>query len=85
MALDVNEWKRVLDQPKNLGLKALGGTGLSKTLVTFRTAFDLYVDTKTLEHLNAAVVATEDVVKKTKEIVDRHSKVYTTACDYLSK
>jgi hypothetical protein len=82
MALDVNEWKRILDQPKNLGLKALGGTGLSQTLVKFRAAYDLYVATQTAEHLNAA---TEDVVKKTKEIVDKHSKLYTTACNYLKQ
>jgi hypothetical protein len=89
MSLDVAEWKRVLDQPKNLGLKAGGGTGISELLRKVdqaRAAFDVDKQRGASEAERQGGVfikALEVLVQKSKEVKGKHGKVFTTACQYL--
>jgi hypothetical protein len=89
MSLLVSEWKKVLDQPKNLGLKAGTGTGVSKALEEVDKKKALYDGEKIAGAAKAAeagaafIKALEDLIKKCEEVIGKHRKLFTTACDYL--
>jgi hypothetical protein len=82
-----NQWKTILEKPKNLGLKA-GGTGIGKLLEAARdkdnamgTALNRGHETmKAYRELQAALNA---LGAQCKAISDKHKKVYTEACTFL--
>jgi hypothetical protein len=83
MSLKDSDWKNVLKQPKNVGLMAGGGTGMGKTLFAVEEAEKKYAarittaSAKELENALKAVKTQCDIV------INKHQKLYTTACNYL--
>jgi hypothetical protein len=84
MSLNEADWKNVLNQPKNLGLKAGGGTGISKTLDTYQKAKQKLDQSKTVSNATDVTRALQGIVNKCDETIHKHSKLYTTACQYLT-
>lgn len=84
MSLSRDGWKKVLGQPKNLGLKALGGTGVSKLLDSVAKAEEQLEQQKSVAHVQALREALNDAVNGCEETIGKHRKLYTTACDYLA-
>ncbi len=91
MSLNAEDWKRVLDQPKNLGMKAGGGTGISALLVKVgqeKASFDgekLRGPKPAQDHGALLITALENLVRKCNEVITKHRKLFTTACEYLQK
>jgi hypothetical protein len=91
MSLNVDDWKRVLDQPKNLGLKAGGGTGISALLVKVdqeKAGFNgekLRGPKPAQDHGALLITALENLIRKCNEVITKHRKLFTTACEYLQK
>ncbi len=73
MSLSVAEWKRILDQPKNLGLKA-AGAGVSEALRDVKQAYDVYIGDRTEENSRFIQKALDDLAKACQEVVDKHGK-----------
>ena len=89
MSLKVDDWKRILNQPKNLGLKAGGGTGISGALDAYGKAeakFDPEGDLDdNVDHVRAAEKAAKDLKALCDSTVAKHKALFTTACDYLKQ
>jgi len=81
MSLNRDAWKKVLGQPKNLGLKAVG---VSKLLDSVAKAEDALERQRSVEHVQHLRDALNDAVKGCEETIGKHRKLYTTACDYLA-
>ena len=82
MSLRLEDWKRILDQPKNLGMKA-GGTGISEALRKVRDASNKFETNKTDMNAGAVVLELDALEKKCDEVINKHHKLFTSACDYL--
>ena len=83
MSLKDSDWKNVLKQPKNVGLMAGGGTGIGKTLEAVRVAEEKYaahITTATARELENALKA---VKTQCDAVINKHQKLYTSACNYL--
>jgi len=82
----LEDWKGILNQPKDAGLK-IGGTGISEALrkvVEAEAAFEAAKQpgreiTSILADLDAALVSLETLCKK----ISDKSKALTTACKFL--
>jgi len=89
MSLKVEDWKKVLDQPKNLGLKAGGGTGISKALEAYGKAAGKFNPQGDLDdnvdHAREAEKAAKDLKALCDSTVAKHKALFTTACDYLKQ
>jgi hypothetical protein len=84
----VDDWKAVLNQPKNLALKA-GGTGVSESL---RKVADAEMDFDKAKDLargqiaaasNDLQAALTDLITTCKGVSDKHGRVFTAACKHL--
>jgi hypothetical protein len=83
MSLSYDEWKKVLDKPKNLGLKMVG-TGVSKTLNAFQEAMNDHAkDIFDKTNRDKVQQSLKDVSKKCDEVIEKHQKLFTDACNYL--
>jgi hypothetical protein len=82
MSLKKEDWKRVLDQPKNLGLKA-GGTGVSDLMEKLKTAEDDFARETSLVNGQKVRIALSNLQKRCNEVIKKHKKLFTTACTYL--
>lgn len=85
----VDDWKGVLNQPKNAGLKAGGGTGISEAI---RKVADAEMDLAKAQQpgkagLTTAVAdlmgALDELVNLCKKTSDKHKAVFTSACQHL--
>jgi hypothetical protein len=83
----VEEWKAILNQPGNLGLKA-GGTGISEALrkvgdaeMDFEKAKDP-AKGQVVSALTDLLKALDDLVALCKKTIDKN-KAFTTACRHL--
>ncbi len=89
MSLNREDWKKVLNQPKNLGLKAGDGTGIGKALDEVDKKKASYVGEKAVgskkvhESGEALIKALTDLIKKCNDVSAKHKKLFTTACKYL--
>jgi hypothetical protein len=83
MSLSVDNWKKVLDQPKNLALKAGGGTGISDALRKVKAAEDKFTANKTDMNALAITLALDELQKQCDKVIAKQGKLFTTACDYL--
>src|SRR5215470_7627793 len=84
MSLRKNDWKAVLDQPKNAGMKAFGGTGISAALENLATAEGDLHEHATEENCRKAILRIHELRNKIDDTVKKHGKLYTTACQYLT-
>jgi hypothetical protein len=83
----VDEWKVILNQPKNAGLK-IGGTGVSEAL---RKVGDAEMDfakgkepgKNLVEAFNDLLKALGDLITLCKSTSDKHKSLFTTACKHL--
>ncbi|MBL8292004.1 MAG: hypothetical protein JNN08_09215 [Bryobacterales bacterium] len=81
----VDDWKAVLKQPKNAGLKA---TGISEAI---RKVGDAEMDFAKAKEPGKAIVkgltdllkALDDLINLCKKTSDKHKTVFTTACQHL--
>jgi predicted RNase H-like nuclease (RuvC/YqgF family) len=85
MSLKEADWKAVLDQPKNAGLKAGGGTGISGALRQVDAAEKAFQAQQTVAHGTALDNALHALKTACEATINKHKKVYTTACDYLQQ
>lgn len=83
----VDDWKAVLNQPKNLGLKA-GGTGISEAVrkvaaaeMEFQKAKDP-AKGQVVPRLADLLKALDDLANLCKKTIDKN-KAFTTACKHL--
>lgn len=83
MSLKESDWKAVLDQPKNAGLKAGGGTGMSKVLRDHAAAETTWAQQKSIGTAAALERSLKAVGTQCDAVITKHGKVFTTACDYL--
>lgn len=83
MSLRVEDWKRVLDQPKNLGMKAGGGTGISEALRKVREASNRFEEHKAEPTAEAVVAALQALERQCDGVIGKHQKLFTSACEYL--
>jgi hypothetical protein len=85
MSLKESDWKAVLDQAKNAGLKAGGGTGISAALrkvADKERNLDNNKSNQTYAELHAAL---SELIQLCGGVITKHKKLFTTACDYLDK
>jgi predicted oxidoreductase (fatty acid repression mutant protein) len=85
MSLDRDAWKKVLDQPKNLGLKAGGGTGVGKALDKVGEKETAYGKAKTVANGQPLEAALIELKRLCTDVVKKHKKLFTTACQHLEK
>ena len=76
------DWKKVLDQPKNGGLKLLG-TGVSKALRNLHDAEDDLKKQPNDKNGRAVYAKLMELRTQIKTVTDKHRKTFTTACQYL--
>ncbi len=82
--LKVEDWKTVLDLPKNAGLKAFGETGISDLLRQHTEAEKAY-ETKPSNDAADKVEDTLGAISlQCQAIVKKHKQVFVTACEYLT-
>jgi hypothetical protein len=90
MSLKESDWKAVLDQPKNLGLKAGGGTGVGAALKKVAVAEQAFAPAKAAHDASAVAKggALHTALHETKTLcegtVKKHKSLYTAACAYLT-
>ena len=82
MSLKDSDWKNVLKEPKNLGLRAVG-TGVGKTLEAVRVAEEKYAARITTASAKELERALDAVKAQCDAVIAKHGKLYTTACNYL--
>jgi predicted RNase H-like nuclease (RuvC/YqgF family) len=85
MSLKVTDWKAVLDQPKNVGLKAFGGTGISEALRKAETAeveFHQHANEENGRKLDQALTQVRNLCDG---VIKKHKTTFTTACNHLEK
>jgi hypothetical protein len=85
-----DEWTAMLNKPKNLGLKAGGGTGISALLGSAHTADHafpptLHVGQETMKHYRDLESALDALTKRCKEVSDKHKKLFTEACTLVDR
>ena len=86
----VADWKKVLDEPKNLGLKA-GGTGVSDSLRQVggdEDLLELYKKNKPKEvpgQYKELDKALANLIKVCNDNIKKHGKLFTTACAHLKE
>ena len=85
MSLRVADWKAVLDQPKNAGLKAFGGTGISGSLRTLEELEQALRDHPTEENCRNLDIHLIALGRLLDDTIRKHKKTYTTACEYLER
>lgn len=83
----VEDWKKVLNEPKNLGLKS-GGTGISEQIRRVGDAEMDFAKSKepgknTMEGFKDLNGALTDLIALCKSTSDKHKSVFTTACKFL--
>jgi hypothetical protein len=83
--INENAWKAILDQPKNAGLKAGGGTGVSGALRKAVTARGTFDGQKTEAHGQALDRALSELKTTCESTVKKHKALFTTACEHLKK
>jgi hypothetical protein len=83
MSLKRADWKAVLDQPKNAGMKAFGGTGIGKTLDDYERADAAFRGAKTVANGDTLEHALKAVQTQCEAVIKKHKAVYTAACKYL--
>ena len=83
----VEDWKKILNEPKNLGLKA-GGTGISEKI---RQVGDREMEFEIakrpgknlMEGYNDLHKELGQLIDLCKSTSDKHKKLFTTACKFL--
>jgi exonuclease VII large subunit len=85
MSLKLNDWKAVLDQPKNAGLKAFGGTGISESLRTLEALEHALHDHATEENCRKLDIHLIALGRLLDDTIKKHKKTFTTACAYLER
>lgn len=83
MSLKRTDWKAVLDQPKNVGMKAAGGTGIGNALFNVEEAEKKFQAQQTVALGNALDTALTTLKNQCDATVKKHKALYTTACAYL--
>lgn len=83
--LKKDDWKKVLAQPKNVGLQAFGGTGISKLLDDLAKAESELNKAPTALNGQKVLLAAQLIVTRCTELIAKHGKLYTTACQYLGE
>jgi len=81
-SLSETDWKNVLNNPKNLGLK-VGGTGISNLL---RLVHESGKAAKGNPCMKFVVIYSDHLHKlsaQCKSVAEKHGKLFTTACAYL--
>ena len=85
----VDDWKAVLNQPKNAGLKAGSGTGISEAI---RKVADAEMDLAKaqqpgkaglVEAVTDVMTAADALANLCKKTSDKHKAVFTSACQHL--
>jgi predicted RNase H-like nuclease (RuvC/YqgF family) len=85
MSLKVNDWKAVLDQPKNAGLKAFGGTGISEALRKLEAQETELHNHPTDENCRKLFTHLLELNRLADDTIKKHKKTFTTACAYLER
>jgi hypothetical protein len=85
MSLSEAEWKKVLDKPKNAGLKVVG-TGISKSLRDVQDAMKGHAGDALLPRYHIEMTKAFDALgKQCDAVINKHGKLFTEACAYLQK
>ena len=86
----VEDWKKILNEPKNLGLKA-GGTGISER-IRFVADAELEIATAKGGGNISLTAAYADLASALNQLIDlcgktgdKHKKLFTTACAWLDE
>ena len=85
MSLKKADWTAVLNQPKNAGLKTGGGTGVGKALEAVDAAETKFQANHTVANGTALDTALKALKTTCEATINKHQKVYTTACAHLQK
>jgi hypothetical protein len=85
MSLKEADWKAELNKPKNLGLKVIK-TGVSEALRNVEVWHENFQKDQT--NVEKAEILSKKLMElrvKCLETINKHKKLYTTACEYLAK
>lgn len=85
MSLRVTDWKKVLDKPKNVGLKVVG-TGISKALEKLDGAMRGHSKDALLPRYHIEITqAFAALNQQCDTVIKKHGKLFTEACTYLDQ